>query len=160
LRRDCTGRSRKVRSPVNSTHQARCGRSPRQREAHCERPLAAAAGHANLAPHVRLGHAPGDELRRPVRTEPGRPHQLQADDGRLRAAARSQQAHTARPLTPCSQTPKRRSTGRGPANLAHYWPTKRFWPLGRSIPRHPSLALTLGNRTMGAAGFEPATSRV
>ena len=32
--------------------------------------------------------------------------------------------------------------------------------LRRRMPRHPSLALTLGKRTMGAAGFEPATSRV
>ena len=30
----------------------------------------------------------------------------------------------------------------------------------RTLPRHLRLALTLGKRTMGAAGFEPATSRV
>ena len=69
-------------------------------------------------------------------------------------------ANTARPSMPSSKTPRRRSTACSPANLAHYLAHQAIWAPRRRFPPRQRLALTLGNRTMGAAGFEPATSRV
>ena len=141
---------------------ARRGRSPRQREAHRERPPAAAARHATHdAPHVRLGHAPGHELRRALRTEPGRAHRLHADDG---TSTRSYSiAASARTMSPSILLADAQETlyGAQPGEFSPLFsPPSDFWPLGGHCPQHLRLALTLRKRTMGAAGFEPPTSRV
>ena len=92
-------------------------------------PLPHVTTHTLRPAHLRLGDAHGDELRRAVRAEPGRAHRLQADDGRIRAAARSQQALARRGL----RCPALRST-RHPvwSRVRRIWPT--IWPTKRILP--------------------------